>query len=204
MKSQIRIINETIEVGPRKVTRIGGRAAVYLGRRLNFLIGRDVIVVIRVLVQARLKPMHSLGLIVDNGLSAFVVNDLDSKPVSLLPTKRFDISLGHSNEVNAGACLFGLEANLLSHPHLPVDNRRNRLKTLVSGTDFWHKLYMGQTQISTTEKRCRKMAQTISRTITLGSLEARVARLERELQELRELIESIDGLLAEVGEKEGW
>ena len=42
-------VTEVIEVGPRRVTKVGGRAAVYLGKRLNQLIGKDVIVVVKVI-----------------------------------------------------------------------------------------------------------------------------------------------------------
>ena len=49
MTSTIRYIDGIFEVGPRKVTRIGGRAAVYLGSKMNFLIGKDVIVIVKVL-----------------------------------------------------------------------------------------------------------------------------------------------------------
>ncbi len=49
MYSRIFHVNDIIEVGPKKVTRIGGRAAVYLGRKFNQLIGRDVIIIIKVI-----------------------------------------------------------------------------------------------------------------------------------------------------------
>jgi len=49
MKDKIIHVKDVIEVGPRHVTRIGGRAAVYLGHKLNYLIGKDVIVIIKVI-----------------------------------------------------------------------------------------------------------------------------------------------------------
>ncbi len=42
-------ISDVIEVGPKRVTKIGGRAAIYLGKKLNHLIGKDVIVIIKVI-----------------------------------------------------------------------------------------------------------------------------------------------------------
>ena len=49
LQSKVYHIIDVLEVIPKRVTRIGGRATVYLGRKLNFLIGRDVIVVVKVL-----------------------------------------------------------------------------------------------------------------------------------------------------------
>ena len=49
MKSTVLHVSDVIEVGPKRVTRIGGRAAVYLGKKLNHLIGKDVIVIIKVI-----------------------------------------------------------------------------------------------------------------------------------------------------------
>lgn len=42
-------IREIYEVGPRTVTRTGKRATVYLGKDFNFLIGRKVILQVKVL-----------------------------------------------------------------------------------------------------------------------------------------------------------
>jgi len=47
--SRVLRVSDVIEVGPRRVTRIGGRAAVYLGKKLNRLIGKDVIVIVKVI-----------------------------------------------------------------------------------------------------------------------------------------------------------
>jgi len=49
MVSRVIHVSDVIEVGPKRVTRVGGRAAVYLGKKLNHLIGRDVIVIIKVI-----------------------------------------------------------------------------------------------------------------------------------------------------------
>ena len=49
MPTNLLHVKEVYEVGPRKVTRIGGRPAVYLTSKLNFLIGKNVIVVIKVI-----------------------------------------------------------------------------------------------------------------------------------------------------------
>lgn len=48
MKSE-GLVDYEIECGPRKVTRAGGSAAVYLGKEFEPLIGRRVILVIKVL-----------------------------------------------------------------------------------------------------------------------------------------------------------
>jgi len=49
LQSRFHRITDIIEVGPKRITKIGGRAAVYLGRKLNYLIGKDVIVIIKVI-----------------------------------------------------------------------------------------------------------------------------------------------------------
>jgi len=45
----LRSIAKVYEVGPRKVTNVGGSAGVYLGRQFRFLIGKTVIVIVKVL-----------------------------------------------------------------------------------------------------------------------------------------------------------
>ncbi len=53
--SRVIRVSDVIEVGPRRVTRVGGRAAVYLGKKLNHLIGKDVIVIVKVIEKEELS-----------------------------------------------------------------------------------------------------------------------------------------------------
>ena len=47
----MKLVEEVIEVGPRKVFKLNDYAAVYLGKDLRPLIGRKVILIIKVLHQ---------------------------------------------------------------------------------------------------------------------------------------------------------
>lgn len=49
MLKKMRRITEIYEIGPRTVTRTGKRAAVYLGKDFEFLIGKKVTLTIKVL-----------------------------------------------------------------------------------------------------------------------------------------------------------